>query len=209
VTWFTQSANETEAQKTHCLPLIAVDIDFPSGHVRLWSGTGVITIGGNAFLGSGELGKVSAPTEGAAMAVEKKTYQLSNVDLALVSEADIDASFGRDVTEYLGFFDTISNTMTIVPEVNWEGRIDAVRRVDGSTGMIEVSAENRLAFLDRVDGLLNTDEHQQAIYPGDLGMNQQAPMQMKQVVWGGERVIIGSYQQDRRHTIWIYKDDGV
>ena len=87
MTWFTTGANETEAAKEHYLMFIAVAFDFPSGMVRIWSGLGDLVFGGFTYLGAGELGRVSWPTETSNLTADRKTYQLAGVpvDPAVVS----------------------------------------------------------------------------------------------------------------------------
>jgi hypothetical protein len=193
MTWFVTSANETETAKEHYHMFLAADFDFPSGHVYLWSGTGELSIGGNTYLGMGELVRVSVAPERSNLTVDRKTYQLTGVpvDPAVVSETDIDGSFGRSVTEYLGFLNAETRQLLATPEVNFEGEISNIRRVDGREPLIEVNADNRLIMLDQADGWRYTHEHQQQFYAGDLGYNQVPSLDLKEVLWGGRRVVAG------------------
>jgi len=124
------------------------------------------------------------------MTANTKKYQLTGVDPSLVPESDIDNSFGRPVTEYVGFLDVETHALVATPEINWEGRIDIIRRVDGLKPIIEVNAEHRLVMLDKTDTWRYTHEHQQQFYPGagDNGYDQVISIQMKTVVWSGKNV---------------------
>ena len=192
MTWFDSSANQAEAEKPHIRMFIAVDLEFSSAHVRVWSGSGDITISGHVFTGLGAMGKVSTPAENNRLIAEKKTYQLTGVDPSLVSEADIDASFGRDVTEYVGFLDTVTGQLVDTPEITWEGRIDQINRTDGRNPVIEINAETRTVLLDQTDGWRYTDEHQKLFFPADDGFDQVAPSSLKTLYWGGKKVVIGT-----------------
>src|SRR5262245_57799861 len=101
---------------------LAVDLDFPSAHVRLWSGLGTIQINGNDYLGSGQMGSVADVPDGTKLVGEEMLYRLTGVDPSIVSEADIDGCFGRSVTEYFGFL-TETGQLVAAPEVRREGRI--------------------------------------------------------------------------------------
>ncbi len=191
MSWFQQTANATEADKDAVALFIAVAFAFQSGTLRFWTGFGDLTFGGNTYLGSGDLGKISTHTEQIPLVSEKKTYQLTGVNPALVSEADFDTSFGRSVTEYFGFL-TPAGQLVATPEINWEGRIDSCRRVDGSAPLIEVNAEYRLAVVDGVDGWRYTHEHQQQFFPGDDGLALAASVETTDVVWGGVHIAPGS-----------------
>lgn len=188
MSWFTSSTNEAEAAKEHCLMFLAVDFDFPSGHARFWTGIGDLVISANTYLGAGELGSISMPEERTALVFESKVYQLSGVDPTLVSEADIDACFGRSVTEYFGFLNPQTLQLVDTPEVNWEGRIDSMRRVDGARPIIEVKAEHRLVLLDQADDWCYTHEHQQQFFASDLGYDRIPTLELKSVSWAGRRV---------------------
>lgn len=191
MTWFALSANQTAAEAEHVQMLIAVDFDFPSGHARFWTGYGEITIGGNVYTGAGALGRVSFPNERAGLDASRKTFQLAGAEISpsLVSEADIDACFGREVTEYLGFLNPATGRLVDEPEVNWEGQIDSVRRRDGYEPSIEVNAEHRLVRLEQASGWRWTHEHQQKFYAGDTGFQLVAASLLREIVWGG--IIVG------------------
>lgn len=192
MTWFVTSTNETEAAKSHYLMFLAVSFDFSSAFIRLWSGLGDLSIGGNTYTGVGSLASVSSTAERSSLSVDRKVYQLSGVDPAIVSEADIDASFGRAVTEYFGFINPDTGQLLATPETNFEGEIGSVRRVDGADPRIIVTADHRLAILDQPDGWRWTHEHQQEFYSGDLGFEHAASVGLKDILWGGSGVVPGS-----------------
>jgi|SRR5882672_554980 len=191
MTWFAQSPNETEAAKEHVLMFVAAAFDFASGISRYWSGIGDLTFGGFTYTGTGELGSISTPSESIRLIGETKTFRLSGVDPAIVPETDIDASFGRDVTEYFGFLNPDTHALIAAPEINWEGRMDAMRRVDGEEPVIDVNCEHRSVWLQRTDGWRYNNEHQQQFFPGDLGFDQLPAQESKDFFWGGTRAIIG------------------
>jgi len=188
VTWFATSANETEAAKEHYFMFLAASFDFTSGVLRFWSGVGDLVIASNTYLGAGDLATITMPPERVNLTVERKTYQLSGVDPALVSESDLDSSFGRSVTEYFGFINPDTRVLLATPEVNWEGEISNIKRVDGERPLIEVNADHRLVMLDQADGWRYTHEHQQQFYAGDLGFDQVPANDLKEILWGGQRV---------------------
>lgn len=193
MTWFAISANQSAAEAEHVHIFIAVDFDFPSGHARFWTGYGEITIGGNVYTGAGALGRITFPSERAGLDASRRTFQLSGAEVnpALVTETDIDGCFGREVTAYLGLLDR-SGSLVGEPEVEWEGRIDSVRRRDGFEPSIEVNAEHRLAILEKESGWRFTHEHQQQFYAGDTGFSRLTQSLLREVVWGGSIVSGGA-----------------
>lgn len=192
MSWFQYSANETEAAKKHVLMFKAVAFDFPSGFLRVWTGVGDLTFGGNTYTGVGDLGRIGEAEERNNLTVERKTYQLMAVDPALVAESDINGCAGRDVIEYFGFLDTDARTLVTTPEICWKGKLDSISRVDGSNPYIEVSAEQELVLLDQADGWLFTEQHQQQFAAGDHGFDQVLPSATKTLLWGGAFVKTGN-----------------
>jgi hypothetical protein len=195
--WFTVEANQDESEKKRYRPFLAVDFDFPSGHVRLWTGTGTLPLFGNQYLGMGHLARVSMTVDRVNLTVERKTYQLSGakLDPSVVSEDDLDNSFGRSVTEYLGFLNNTTHQLLADPEINFEGEIAGTGRKDGREPMIEVTSDSRLIILDRPDGWRYTQEHQRDFYPQaplDLGFDKMVWLETKERIWGGRRVFVGT-----------------
>jgi len=192
MTWFADSSNAAEASKAKYFPFLAVDFDFPSGHYRFWTGAGEITLLGQTYLGLGNLVKIESESETVELGPQRKKYTLSSVDVdpAIIDESDIDGSFGRSVIEYLGFLNPETLQLIANPEINWEGRVDSFRRVDSEAPIIEVSAEHKLALLDRADEWRYTHEHQQEFFPsaGDTGLDQVNKLPLKKVIWGGKLV---------------------
>lgn len=192
MSWFSEAANESAASGDHWLMFLAVDFDFAGGHVRFWSGIGDLVIDGNTYLGAGDLGSVSMPPDNTTLTAERKTFRLSNVDPSWIAESDLEDSFGRDVTEYFGFLHPETRTLIADPEINWEGRIDSCRRVDGAEPYVEINAEDRHILLEKSDGWRYTHEHQQEFFSGDNGFNLLPSLELKEVFWGGSRVVPGS-----------------
>lgn len=191
MTWFLNAGNETEAGKPHNLLVIAIDADFPSGHLRLSTWVAPLQINGQTFTGAGNLGKVAVNTETTQLTAQTRTYQLSGVDPAIVPESEIDNCFGRSFTEYLVWLDV--ETQTVIGfEINFEGRMDQVNRRDGATPFVEVNVEHRLVTLDRADNWCYTTEHQGQFFSGDTGFDQVKELQSVQVTWGGGPVVPGS-----------------
>ncbi|HYE70604.1 MAG TPA: hypothetical protein VD932_03675 [Aquabacterium sp.] len=186
MTWFEQSANQTEAAKEHCRPFIAVDMDFPSGHARLWSGYGDLVIGADTFIGAGALGRVSWPAERDGLDAPRKTFELAGADVnpALVPESDLENSFERLIIEYLGWLNTETGQLVAQPEVSF-WLIDSINRFDGLEPRIVVNAEQATKLLDRSSDWRNTHEHQQQFYFGDSGFFYTPSSVLREIVWGG------------------------
>jgi hypothetical protein len=192
MSWFISSTNEAEAAKERVLMFLTVTLDFPSGFVRIWSGWGDLVIGADTYLGAGELGKITTRPDQAGLITDRKTYELTGVEPTWVLESDIDNCHGREVVESFGFLNPDTRALIDTPEINWEGYIDSVRRVDGPTPVIQVNAESRLLLMDRPNMWRNTHQHQQQFFAGDTGFDQLAALDLKEVLWGGTRASPGT-----------------
>lgn len=191
MSWFQTSANETEAAREHVCMFLAVEFDFVSAVYRFWSGLGSLSINGQTFIGTGDLGKISVSPDNSRLIAEPKTYQLAGVDLTIISETDLENCYGRGVTEYFGFLKQ-DGSLFATPETNWEGRMDKARRVDGLSPLVEINAEHRLVLLDKADGWRYTHEHHQQFFPGDNGFREMPSVATAEILWGGYRVLTGS-----------------
>jgi hypothetical protein len=196
MTWFSVSTNETESNKEHYFPFFAADFDFPSGHQRFWTGSGDITLFTNTYIGVGDLVSMDIESETQELNAQRVRFSLSKVDPSTIDETDIDDSFGRDITVYLGFLNVETRALLDTPEIFWEGRNDSFRRSDGGVPVIEVTGEHRMALLDRTDGWRYTHEHQQQFYAGDNGLDQVSTIALRKVLWGGYLVQGGTNTGD-------------
>lgn len=184
MTWFTDPDNQAESAKSRNLLAIAIDADFPDGHVRLSSWIAPLQINGQQFLGVGKLLSLPQVSETTQLIADTRVYQLSGVDPATVPESEIDNCFGRSFTEYLVWLDP--DTRQIIGwEINFEGLMDRVNRRDGASPIIELSVEHRFVILEETDGWYFTDEHQQQFFPGDHGLDQVRYNGAITITWGG------------------------
>lgn len=193
MTWFTSSNNQTAAARSLLGLAIAVEFDFPSGMRRVSTWDATFQIDGNDFIGVGILGSVTALDESVQLVARSKTYTLNLVDqsLSAIPEADLEGCTNRPVTEYLCLFDAETRQLIDTPEVTFEGFMSKPRRVEGPTPSISIVCEHRLLMLSRPDGWRWTHEHQQHFFAGDDGFNQVKYNDLREIYWGGWRVMPG------------------
>lgn len=184
MTWFTDPDNQAESVKPHSIQVIALDGDFPSGHLRLSTWLAPLEINGNTFTAAGNLIKIPENVENLQLTADTRSYQLSGVDPAAIPESEIDACFGRSFVEYLVWLDGATHQV-IGWEISFEGRMDKVQRRDGGQPTIEVNAEHRLVILDGTDGWCYTDPHQKQFDANDTGLDQVQLAGSISINWGG------------------------
>lgn len=141
---------------------LALDLDFDTAPVRLWTGIGDRTIDGNTYTGAGDLLKISMVTESSDLSARGLEVILNGANTSLISYALTENYQYRRCTLYLG-----EMGVTDVAEI-FSGLVNTVEPEDhGDTATITLRAESKLLMLSRPRPRRYTDEDQQAEYPGD------------------------------------------
>lgn len=164
-------------------PVLAAELDFSGGVVRVCSCPYTVTIDGEAFLGVGTFGSVSPVEEGSELQSYGIALELSGIPPELISTALGEHYQGRPCQIYLALLDE-AHQVIASPVILWSGRIDTMDVDLGDSATITVSAENRLVDWERPRTRRYTNEDQRAEYPDDKGFEFVPQMQQKQLVWG-------------------------
>lgn len=191
MSWYNDPNCEAASQSEHAAMAYAVDMDFPSGHVRLCTWTSPLTIDSNVFEGIGQIAKITSPPDRARLTTERWSYGVANIPVSVVPESEIDNCFGRSVVEYEVWINPETHAV-IGYEINREGTMGRVRRTHGGPAPeIEVGCETRLVILERADGWRYTSEHQAKFFSGDTGFDEVRKIESIEILWGGFRGGIG------------------
>lgn len=163
----------------------ALDLVLDSETLRMWGGIGTTTIGGNSYLGVGNLGGISAIEESTDMKATGMRFTLAGVNSSLISIAIGEHYQGRTARAYAVFFD--ESWVPLADAVLlFAGRIDTMQITDsGQTCVIEGTAESRAIALDRPSEVrYYTDQDQQRYFSGDLGLEYVAALVNAEIFWG-------------------------
>jgi len=190
MTWWTDANLEALYAREHIIEAVAIDADFPSGHLRLTSWLAGLTIGGNSYTSVAGIAGIEETDETTQLISEPRVYTLSGVDPSVVPESEIDDAWGRSWVEYLVGIDPDTHQV-VGSEVNWEGYIAQIRRLDSLTPVIQVHVKHRLSGLDQSDGWRRTQQHQAEFFSGDTGYRHAEGMGRNELLWGGLRVAPG------------------
>jgi len=164
-------------------PIFLVELQWPTGTVRAWTGYGDIAWGGNTYTGTGHLGTISEVKESRDGAANGVTLTLAGIPSANISLALADDSQGQPGKVYFGVLSS-SGTLAIDPYLIFDGVIDVCPIEDsGDTCSISVQLEKELID-SRARGRRYTHEDQQIDYPGDLGFEYVAGLADKTITWG-------------------------
>jgi hypothetical protein len=180
----------TEITAGNLRPIILVAMQFSSGWVYLWSGTGTLSWNGQSWTGTGYLGKMEALTETQEVEAQGVRFSLSGVPNSLLTSALQEVRQGNPVIVYQGFL-TAADAVVSSPYQAWAGRMDSCEIEEGGeTSTIYLIAESRLIDLKRSRERRFTHDDQQIDFSGDLGFEFVPAIQEKNVIWGGSQVPI-------------------
>ncbi len=162
----------------------AVDLEFDSGELNLWTGVGDFTSGSKTYTGAGELLTISNIEETNELASTNLTISISGLNSDIVSYATTEDYQNRPVTLKLFFFHA-GTTEEIESMILFKGRMDTLTVNDGDAFSVVISAENKLIDLTRPKNLYYTPETQEFLHSGDKGLEFVPKIQEQRLNWGG------------------------
>lgn len=189
MSWFADSSVEALYAREHIIEAIAIDADFPSGHVRLTSWPAGLTIGGSPYTSAAGVTNIDQSDETTDLIAEPRVYTLSGVDLTVIPESEIDNAWGRSWIEYLVGIDP--DYSVVGTEIAFEGYIARIRRLESNAPVLQVHVNHCLSGLDQPDGWRRTNQHQREFFSGDGGYRHVEALGQTELIWGGQRVIPG------------------
>ena len=168
-------------------PFYAVEMQFDSGTMRIWTGYGDKSFGGNTYTGTGNLLKIEGLEETSDLSAAGTTLTLSGLDSTIITYALTEEYQGRLAKIFWGV-----NGVSDVIEV-FSGYMDQMIIQDqGDSSTIQLSLESRLIVLERPNIRRYTSESQKGVRAQDglVGddsfFNWVTQLQDKRVPWGRE-----------------------
>lgn len=174
----------TEVTTAQLAPVLLASLSF-STPVYLWSGYGNLVYNSTTYLGLGTLGTISPLEETTDLAARGLTLRLSGVPTANVSLALTENYQGRECSIMFGALSPTAGTLIASPVTVFAGRMDVMQiSDDGNTAEITMTAESKLMDFKRPREIRYTDEEQQQLFPGDVGLEFVNDIQEKAIYWG-------------------------
>jgi hypothetical protein len=174
----------TEVTTAQLAPVLLASLSF-STPVYLWSGYGNLVYNSRTYLGLGTLGTISPLEETTDLAARGLTLRLSGVPTANVSLALTENYQGRECSIMFGALSPTAGTLIASPVTVFAGRMDVMQITDdGNTAEITMTAESKLMDFKRPREIRYTDEEQQQLFPGDVGLEFVNDIQEKAIYWG-------------------------
>lgn len=170
----------TGLQQPVVQPYFAVEMLFDSGAVRIWSGLGNRTIGGNVYTGTGNLMMIDGLNEVSDIAAKTATVTLSGLDSATIALALAEPYQRRQATIIMGLVDVPADFMIVF--AGYMNTMDISDDADSAT--ITLSIDSKLIDLEKATNLRYTQQAQEAQYPGDTFFSYVAGMVDREFTWG-------------------------
>jgi len=149
------------------------------GPLRLWTGLGNRTIGGETYTGTGSLLNIAAAEEVGDLSAKGMVLTLTGLDSSIISIALQEPYQRRIAKVYLG-----EQSVTPVVEI-FSGFMDTMQISDEpETSTIVLTIESKLVELERSRNWRYTDESHKARYSGDSFFSFVQSIQDQQVAWG-------------------------
>jgi len=156
-----------------------------------WTGVGPVTLAmpGEAtrtWLGLGNVGEVNTIAESADRRRNGVNMTLSGVDVDTLNMALIEDYQGQSAKIWQVYFNA---DLSIIadPVLIFAGHMDTLKVVDGArVGSLSLACESREQLLEKSSRSLLTDQEQQRLHPGDLGLAFINALQSKPILWGAE-----------------------
>lgn len=161
---------------------LAVELSFTSGFVRFCGAPWDLTIGGQTFLGVGQLGSISVAEESAELRAYGLNVTLSGIPRDNIAIALTEAYQGRPATVWEVPLSS-DGTPVADPIVMFRGRMDTMDVQLGDMATVRVALENRLADWERPRVRRYTNEDQQSVFPGDRGFEFVSATTEKELIW--------------------------
>ena len=194
-----------ELTKDVVYPFFAVEIDFASGPLYLWTGYGNLIANGNTYLGAGQLINISSVQETTEMEAKGATITMSGIPSSFLALALSEPYQGRECRIYFGLWLSDKEITTEADQIIttedlfnflvedessffaeiFSGELDQMNvSEDANTSVISVTAENILIKLERPVVRRFTNQDQKSRYPNDKGLSFVASLQNKEIFWG-------------------------
>lgn len=177
------SALITALSQPEIHPYLAVEFNFDSGPVRLWTGYEDRTIGVDTYTGAGNLLSINGFDEVNDLSAKSVTITLTGIASSIISIALTEPYQRRSCTVYLG------TTDTSIPIEVFSGFMNIMTIEDsGETSDISVVVESKLIELEKASDRRYNEENHAARFPNDSFFSYVTRLQDEKVVWGRETV---------------------
>lgn len=166
-------------------PFVLVELQLDSGSVFVCSLDRNIDFSGNTYLGVGDFGKIGPTKETAQSESSGISMELTGIPDTYINITKDEEYHGRTVIVRQGFLDANFELSGIGdPPVLFQGIIDQMFIALGNTATVRLTAEDDWIRWEEPIKSLYTNEEQQHLFPGDLGLEFVNQVVDKELIWG-------------------------
>ncbi|MDW8258602.1 MAG: hypothetical protein RML32_04090 [Gammaproteobacteria bacterium] len=173
---------------------VLVEMQFASGTVRVFNGSGEIIYNGQTYSGIGEYGSISSITERPdARDIHSVTLQLAGDDATMQAKVtDRDEYFGRACIVHVAPFNQQTLQPIAVEPAVFHGLMDVLtlQRSEGQITM-QLTVRHHMSLWAQTTPAYYTHEYQRTIDSSDNGLSLVHTVTTRQIYWGGSRVLTG------------------
>jgi len=163
--------------------LVLVELDFASGIIRACNAGYNFTWNGYTWTGLGNLGGISAVSEGEDLEMYGFTLTLSGIKPEWISIAMSAEYQQRAATIWMAPLDT-NYSLLNDPVIIFRGRMDTMPIELDKQSTIQLTVESRLVDWERPRESRYNHADQTSRYPDDKGFEYVAQMAEKEIIWG-------------------------
>lgn len=165
-----------------------VMLDWPSGPVRMWTGSGNLVWNSQTWIGAGSLANIDSVTDSVDKSDVGVELTLNYLNDDLRNEINTTKPVGRDASITLALMNPATGSVIDADPDFFVGFIDKIEILDaGSEGKISVRLASELARLQRARFFALSDAHQQFLFAGDKGCEFATHMS-ETIYWGRKPV---------------------
>ena len=175
----------TEVTAESLRPILLCKLAFDSGDLNLWTGIGDLSFAGDTYTGAGDILNFTPVQESESLIAHGLTGSLSGIPSAIIAIALDEDYMGRAADLWFGAL-TAASALVADPVKVFGGLMDVMTIEDaGETATVTISAENRLARLEKPRVRRYTPDDQAIDYVGDKGLDFVTALNDgREIVWG-------------------------
>ena len=177
----------TQLSSAQVRPFYAVKMNFTSGTLLLTTTYTDLNIGGNTYIGAGNLLTISNVLESADTKATGIKITLNSIETSILSAGLSEDTAGMVVEVYFGVLTTSNNADAVVdtPYQIFSGFIDSMVLDEAQdTSTLTFTVESKMISLERPIDRRYTDQDQKELFAGDKGCGFVTSLQDKSVGWG-------------------------
>ncbi len=166
--------------------IVLCELQLDSGTLYFTTLDRNVEFDGDTYLGLGSFLVASGVKETAESTASGLQLELSGIDLDIIDTALDEEYGGRAIILKYGFLDENFQITAATggPAILFQGLIDQMNVALGKTATITLTAEDDWIRWEEKIVSLYTNEEQQYLYPGDLGLEFVQQVVDKQILWG-------------------------